>query len=221
MRPPACTAPASVWCPVQAWSEAAFAVDRRPASVTVQARYTDDESRYRCDVCGLTFLVGQLRAAPNPGPAWPATCKEHLMVEVAWSVTCARASAYALARRVGVDAAVAERWVTTVLQRFRAEGRNLCAVHDAASVQRLRDQRFACADPAGRVRDSADARWYWAACAAEVLHRLHAGGRLTTEEYDAAWLRLTGRAAVASEPWASEMERWVAASCGKRNERGA
>ena len=216
MRPIACTSPAGVWCPVQAWSEAAFASDRRPASVTVNARYTADESRYRCGVCGLTFLVGQRHAASSRGQAWPATFKEHLMVEVAWSVTCARASPPALARRVGIDSATANRWVTTVLERFRAEGRNLCAVHDAASVQRVRDQRFACANPAGHVRDSADARWYWAACAAEVLHRLHASGLLTAEEHEAAWLRLTQREAVASEPWASEMERWVAASAGVR-----
>lgn len=217
MRPYACASPPGLWCPVETWSEAGFAGDRRPASVTVHVRYTDDDSRYRCGVCGLTFLVEQLPAAAAAGHAWPATCKEHLMVEVAWCVTCASASPYTVARRVGVDGATAKRWVKTVLERFRAEGRNLCAVHDAESVLHVRDRRFACADPGARARDTADARWYWSACAAEVLHRLHAAGHLEAIERDAAWTRLTGRAAIGSEPWATEMERLLSL-CGGDSE---
>ncbi len=200
----ACEIPSGVWCPVEAWRDLDFGCDRRPASVVPAARYGDHDTRYRCGVCRRTFLLAQLQA-DGAAHAWPATPKEHLMVEVAWSVTCRGAAPEEVGRRVGVDGPTARRWVSAVLERFRAERRPLCAAHDDESLARSRDRRYAFAEPETRAA-AADASWHWAACAAELLHRLRGSGAITAADERSSWARVTRRGEVGGEAWTIEVE---------------
>ncbi len=195
-----------VWCPVEAWGDHGFGRDLRPASVVVHASYGGEDTRYRCNVCGFTFLVTQLRAPDGFAYGWPTTAKERLMVELAWLAACGGVAIDDAGRRLGVAAPTAQRWVSAVLERFRGESRSLCVTHDHGSIARLREQRCRFLAPPGAARGDADASWHWIACAAEVLHRLREGGVIASSEFEASWSRVTRREAVLTEPWSAEVE---------------
>jgi transposase-like protein len=201
----ACRFTSGVWCPVEAWRDSEFQPELRPASVAVHSSSGGD-IRYRCGVCGSTFLVEHLRPPDDAGHRWPATVKERLMVEVAWRVACGGATADEAGRRVGADAATAQRWVTTVLERFRAEGRSLRVAHDHDSLARIQERRYQFLDLGGPAPGDADASWHWAACAAELLHRLLDTGVIDAAEHESSWNRVTRRDAVGSQRWSAEVE---------------